>query len=148
MATPNSATQVVINIPTMIEQAPEAFEKVFGKATSTVKTNDPGTTPGEIRDYSLPGVTKTFSTDDGLMVRFHNGKAVSIVFDFPRPVDNRDDAFSLAGLDVKGKTPNAKAGLSEGWRHYLIGNIFFQRVEALKLGPDGKEFTTFKAETE
>lgn len=146
--TPNSATEAVVNVPMMIEQSPEAFEKMFGKAISSVKTNDPGATPGEIRDYSLPGITKTFFTDQGLMVRFHNGKAVSIAFDFPTPVDNRDAAFNLAGLDVKGKTPNSTAGLAEGWKHYLIGNIFFASVEVLKLGPDGKEFTTFKAATE
>jgi hypothetical protein len=146
-STPPSTAGPIVNIPKLIGKPPGEFEKVYGNATEISETNDPGTTPGDIRDYSVPGVSDPNSTEHGLMVRFHKGKAVSMLVDFPKPVDDRESAFALVGLDIKGKAPHFTAPLSEGWEHYLINDIFFKRAEAMKLGSD-KRFTSFKCEIE
>jgi hypothetical protein len=131
----------------LIRQSPQVFEKSFGKATEISETDDPGTVPGEIRDYKIPGAG-SYSTTDGMMVRFFRGKAIMIMVDLPTPTGNAATALSQAGIDSKGIAPTVEAVLAHRWRNQTLNGIKFKDVAAHKLDSDGRNFTTVQAEVD
>lgn len=149
-ATTNSEvvnSKLIVDIPKLMRQSPQVFEKSFGKATEISKTNDPGTVPGEIHDYKVPGAG-SYSTADGMMVRFYRGKAVMIMVDLPTPTRNAQAALSQANLDAKGVAPTVEAVLAHRWRNQTLNGIKFKDVAAHKLDSDGRNFTTVQAEVD
>ncbi len=138
----------VVDIPKLMQQSPEIFEKNFGKATEISKTNDPGTVPGEIRDYKLPGVTNPKSTEDGMMVRFYKGKAVMIMVDLLNSTSNVEAALSQTGIDLNNIAPTIDAPLARRWRSKSFNGIKFKDVAAHRLDLESKNFTTIQAEVE
>lgn len=139
---------LIVDIPKLMLQPPESFEKTFGKATEISKTNDPGTVPGEIRDYKIPGVTNPNSTTDGMMVRFYKGKAVMIMVDLPQPTSNVEAALSQTGIDLNGIVPTIEAPLARRWQSKSFNGIKFKDVAAHRLDLESKNFTTVQAEVE
>lgn len=136
----------IVDIPKLMRQSPQVFEKTFGKATEISKTNDPGTVPGEIRDYKVPGAG-SYSTIDGMMVRFFKGKAVMIMVDLPMPTTNAQLALSQANLDAKGISPTVEAPLAHRWRNQTLNGIKFKDVAVHRLD-DSRNFTTVQTEVE
>jgi len=136
----------IVDIPKLMRQSPQVFEKTFGKATEISQTNDPGTVPGEIRDYKVPGAG-SYSTTDGMMVRFYKGKAVMIMVDLPAPTSNAEAALSQANLNVKGISPTVEAPLAHRWRNQSLSGMKFKDVAAHRLD-DSRNFTTVQAEVE
>jgi hypothetical protein len=149
---PTTSTNIatpVVDIPKLIHQPPEVFEKSFGKATEIVQItkNDYGTAPGEFRDYKVPGAGK-YSTKNGMMVRFYKGKAVLIMVDLPTPASSAETALSQVNIDVKGISPTFESVLAHRWQNQNLNGITFKDVAAFKIGADGKNFTTMQAEVE
>lgn len=138
----------VIDMAKLIRQPPQVFDKSFGKATEVFEADDPGTIPGEIRDYKVPGVTNFFSTTDGMLVRFFKGRAVDIMVDLPTPTSNAEAALSQVGLDVKGISPTIEAPAAYRWRNQTFRGIKFKDVAAHKLDAHSSKFTTVQVQIE
>lgn len=137
----------VLNVPQLIGKSPADFEKVLGKAIRVTKiTDEPDMMPGEYRDYKIEHTLGTL-TEDGLWVRFHKGIAVHLTFDLTKSADSAEEALQLAGIDVKGVTPQVRAPLALRWRGTFNG-INFKDVAALKLESDPNKCTTIQVELE
>lgn len=135
----------IVDIPHLIGKTPAEFEKVLGKAIRVTKiTNDPDMMPGEYRDYKIEKSIGTL-TQDGLWVRFYKGLADHLTFDLPHFADTPEEALLMAGIDVKGATPQIKAPIAERWKGNFNG-ISFKDAAALKLDSDHKKYTTVQAE--
>jgi hypothetical protein len=139
------AAKPVVDIPQLMGKSPAELDKVLGKPAAVTKiTDDPDMMPGEYQDYKIKNTTPSV-TQEGLVVRFHKGKAVHFTFDLPAPTDTREEALSVAGIDVKGAAAKIKAPLAERWSGNFDG-VEFKDVAALKMDSGGKKYSTVQAE--
>lgn len=139
---PQVESKPLINIPALANKSAKDVDAILGKPAEVTPTNDPGTTPGEFRDYKISGVTPNI-TSDGLMVRFYRDKAVHFTFDLPGPVGTPEDALLLAGIDVKGASPLVQAPMAKRWVG-TFGGVNFKDAAALNLSD--KRYNVVQAE--
>jgi hypothetical protein len=141
-----AATKPVVDIPRLIGKSPAELEKVLGKSVGLTKiTDDPELMPGEYRDYKIANSPGQL-TPEGLMVRFHKGKAVHFTLDLPGPTDTPEEALLLAGIDVKGTEAGIKAPRADRWSGYFNG-LYFKDIAALRMFSGGNKYGCVQAES-
>lgn len=141
---PAQTIKAVIDIPGLAGKSAKAVDAILGKPGEVTPTNDPDYTPGEFRDYTIPGVTPRL-TSHGLMVRFYRDKAVHFTFELPEPVETAEEALLMAGINVRGVKPHTTATLAELWSGTFNG-VSFKDVSAQRLDATYKRYTTVQAE--
>lgn len=130
-----------IDIPKLMRQPPEVFEESFGEATEIFK----GDKTVEIREYEIPGVTKTNLTKAGLTIHFYKGKAIRITVDLLAPTSSAEEALSQVKIDAKGVAPSEKRGIYVIWFNRSLNGIKFEKVWASSSDSDSQNFTTVQA---
>ena len=143
----NPSASQVADVTKLIGQSPAVFDKTFGKPVEAFETDDPGTMPGEMRDYKLAGVANPQTTTAGMTARFYRGKAVEIMVDLPSPTSSSASALRQVGLDTQ-DTPTEKAQLADFWSNKSFKGVRFKGVWAYKLDNDSSMFTTVKVTSE
>lgn len=136
--------KAIINIPALAGKSAKAVDAILGKPGEVTPTNDPGYTPGEFRDYTVPGVTPHL-TSHGLMIRFYRDRAVHFTFELSRPADTPEEALLMAGIDVRGVNPHTTAALANLWSGTFNG-VSFKSLSAQRLDATYKKYTTVQAE--
>lgn len=146
---PNETVNVkqVADVKKLIKQGPQAFDKLYGKAVEAFETDDPGTVPGEMRDYKIAGVSNPQTTTAGMTVRFYKGKAVEIMIDLPSPTSSSTTALNQVGLDTPNTAPE-RTPVTEFWSNKTFNGVRFTRVWVYKLDTDSPLFTTVKVAAE
>ena len=137
-------TRVVVNIPQLAGKSAKEVDTFLGKPTEITPTDDAGTTPGEFRDYKIPGVSPK-TTSDGLMVRFYRGNAVHFTLELPEGMASPEDALAMAGIDVQNASHDTLSPLAITWAGTFNG-VWFKRVTALRLEADSLKYTVIQAE--
>lgn len=70
-----------------------AVEEALGRPSSVTPITDvPGHMPGEIREYSLPGIHQPTA------IRFQRGRAAFFAVSLPAPVATAEEALQMVGL--------------------------------------------------
>lgn len=142
-----TANAQIADLTKLIRQPPQVFDKAFGKAVEAFETDDPGTIPGEMRDYKIPGVSSPQTITAGMTVRFYKGKAVEIMVDLPSPTSSSAAALLQVGIDTQGVAP-VRTPVTDYWPNLTFKGVTFKTVWAYKLDTGSSLFTTVKAASE
>jgi hypothetical protein len=136
--------QSIIDIPQLAGKTSNQVEQIIGKATTvTTITNDPERMPGEYRDYKIEGALLNL-TIEGLMIRYYKGIAVHFSLDLPRASRTPEEALLMAGIDVRGVSPQTSAPLAERWNG-RFSDVDFMDAAAMRRDLGTKTFSTVQA---
>ena len=106
-------------------------------------TNDPEQMPGEYRDYKIKDANLHLTTE-GLMVRFHKGRAIHFSLDLPTSTNTPEAALLLAGVDLENTAPDVRAPLADRWKDKTFNGVRFKDIAAMKMDDDGRRYTTIQ----
>ena len=131
----------VPNITQLIGRTPAEVERIAGEAQARTEiTNDPSQMPGEFREYEVYN-SRLGLTVYGMMVRYHQGRAVHITVDLPDQFESAEEALLAVGVDVRGTIPRVIAPMATRWIGKFNG-VDFKDVAAMKTDQDLHAFST------
>jgi len=121
--------KVVYDLLPLVGKRAAEVEAVLGKGTNIESTAPygPEYTPGEYRDYVIPGVKGAT-----LQVRYRSGIAVQLgaLLPLTQAVGTPEELLGMFGVDVSGSRPEFEALIVSRWSGTFRG-VYLRRVEAV-----------------